>query len=168
MGYSFIHGTPVLTEIGRRYPITLQLTAMSMLIALGLGVPLGVLSARKRGTLTDFFGRLFALIGISTPNFFVGTLIVVLGALYFPKIPTMGYVSFTENPLQSVTRMFWPAFSLGIAIAAILLRYTRSSVLEVLGEDYIRTARAKGLADRTLLLVHALKNALIPVIMTPV
>lgn len=165
-GYSFIHGVPVLKEIGRRYPVTLQLTVMSILIAIGIGVPGGIFSATKRGSLYDCVGRIFSLIGISAPNFFVGTLVVILGALYFPHIQTMGYVPLTHNPIESVTRMLWPALSLGMAIGAIVFRYTRSSMLEVLGEDYVRTARAKGLSDQAVFYRHVLRNALIPVITT--
>ncbi|MDP6588731.1 MAG: ABC transporter permease [Alphaproteobacteria bacterium] len=163
-GYSFIHGGPVIDQILLRLPITLQLGVMSMMIAILMGVPLGVLSAVKRGTAIDFSSRLFSLLGISTPNFFTGTLIVVFGAIYFPSIATLGYVPFFEDPLASVSRMIWPALALGLGVGAIILRYTRSSVLEVLGEDYVRTARAKGLSETAVLFVHALKSALIPII----
>ncbi|MEO1190899.1 MAG: ABC transporter permease [Pseudomonadota bacterium] len=163
-GHSFIHGGPVIDEILRRLPITLQLATMSMAIAILIGVPLGVLSAVRRGGLPDLGARVFALMGISTPSFFTGTLIVVLGAIYFPGITTLGYVPFHEDPLASLGRMIWPALSLGLGVAAIILRYTRSSVLEVLGEDYVRTARAKGLGEERVVFVHALKSALIPVI----
>jgi peptide/nickel transport system permease protein len=163
-GHSFIHNGAVLTQILRCLPITLQMCAMSMGIAVLIGVPLGVFSAVWRGRAVDLFARLFSLLGISAPNFFIGTLIVVLGAIYFPRVPTLGYVPFLENPAANLARMFWPSLTLGIGIGAILLRYTRSSVLEVLGEDYVRTARAKGLSDLTVIFVHALKNALIPVI----
>jgi len=163
-GHSFVHGGPVIDQILRRLPITLQLAAMAMAIAILFGVPLGVLSAVRRGSGPDLGARVFALVGISTPSFFTGTLIVVLGAIYFPGITTLGYVPFLEDPLASLGRMLWPALSLGLGVAAIILRYTRSSVLEVLGEDYVRTARAKGLAERRVIFVHALKSALIPVI----
>ncbi|MEQ8654832.1 MAG: ABC transporter permease [Kiloniellales bacterium] len=163
-GHSFIHGGPVIDQILRRLPITLQLATMSMLIALLIGVPLGVLSAIRRGSTVDFLARVIALIGISAPSFFIGTLIVVLGAIYFPGISTLGYVPFLEDPLESLERMIWPALSLGVGIGAIILRYTRSSVLEVLGEDYVRTARAKGLAETRVIFIHALKSALIPII----
>jgi len=163
-GYSYIHGKPVLQEILRRYPVTLQLVAMSMIIALVIGVPGGMLAAINRGKVVDYTSRLFTLIGISAPNFFVGTLIVVLGAIYFPGIKTTGYVAITENPVQSIQRMLWPALALGLAVSAIIMRYTRSSMLDVLGEDYVRTARAKGLTGRVIFSRHVLKNALIPII----
>jgi peptide/nickel transport system permease protein len=165
-GYSFIHGGPVLEEIGRRYPVTVELTALSMIIAVLMGVPLGILSATRRGAAVDYLGRILSLVGISAPNFFVGTLIVVLGAIYFPSVKTMGYVSLQEDPVQNISRMIWPALALGLAVAAIVLRYTRSSMLEALSEDYVRTARAKGLANRVVFYRHVLRNALIPLITT--
>jgi peptide/nickel transport system permease protein len=163
-GYSFIHGGPVIEQILLRLPVSLQLGMMAMAIAIAMGIPLGVLSAVRRGTPVDLAARLFSLFGISTPSFFTGTLIVVFGAIYFPKVPTLGYVPFVDDPLASLSRMFWPALALGLGIGAIILRYTRSSVLEVLGEDYVRTARAKGLSELVVVFVHALKSALIPVI----
>ena len=163
-GFSFIHGKPVIDQILSRLPITLQLGLMSMGMAILIGIPLGVFSAIRRGKFIDIFARVFSLLGISTPSFFTGTLIVVFGAIYFPTITTIGYVPFSESPWESTARMFWPASTLGIGIGAIILRYTRSSVLEVLGEDYVRTARAKGLSEWLVVFVHALKSALIPII----
>ena len=163
-GFSFIHGKPVIDQILARLPITLQLGLMSMGMAIFIGIPLGVFSAIRRGKFIDIFARIFSLFGISTPSFFTGTLIVVFGAIYFPTITTIGYVPFSESPWESIARMFWPASTLGIGIGAIILRYTRSSVLEVLGEDNVRTARAKGLSEGLVVFVHALKSALIPII----
>ena len=163
-GFSFIHGKPVIDQILSRLPITLQLGLMSMGMAILIGIPLGVFSAIRRGKFIDIFARVFSLLGISTPSCFTGTLIVVFGAIYFPTITTIGYVPFSESPWESTARMFWPASTLGIGIGAIILRYTRSSVLEVLGEDYVRTARAKGLSEGLVVFVHALKSALIPII----
>lgn len=163
-GHSFIHGGPVIEQILRHLPVTLQLAIMSMAIAIIVGMPLGVLSAVRRGTALDLSARVFSLFGISTPNFFTGTLIVVFGAIYFPGIPTLGYVPLSEDFWGSLARMVWPALALGLGIGAIILRYTRSSVLEVLGEDYVRTARAKGLTEFIVVFVHALKSALIPII----
>ena len=163
-GFSFIHGKPVIDQILARLPITLQLGLMSMGMAILIGIPLGVFSAIRRGKFIDIFARVFSLLGISTPSFFTGTLIVVFGAIYFPTITTIGYIPFSESPWESTARMFWPASTLGIGIGAIILRYTRSSVLEVLGEDYVRTARAKGLSEGLVVFVHALKSALIPII----
>lgn len=163
-GYSFIHGGPVLDEILRCLPITFQMCAMAMVIAIGTGVPLGVLSAVTRGGPVDYAARLVALLGISAPNFFIGTLIVVLGSIWFPQVQTLGYVPFRDDPVGNLARMVWPALTLGLGVGAILLRYTRSSVLDVLGEDYVRTAEAKGLSAFAVICVHALKNAMIPII----
>jgi peptide/nickel transport system permease protein len=163
-GYSFIRRGPVIDQILHGLPITLEMAVMSMIIAILIGVPLGVVSAVKRGTAIDFVARVFSLLGISAPSFFIGTLIVVFGAIYFPNMPTLGYVPFLENPAGNLMRMFWPSLTLGVGIGAILLRYTRSSLLEVLGEDYVRTASAKGLSRFSVIFVHALKNALIPII----
>ncbi len=163
-GYSFIHGGPVIDEILRCFPITLEMCALAMAMAIAFGVPLGVLSAVKRGSLLDYGARLIALLGISAPNFFLGTLVVVFGAIWFPQMQTLGYIPFSEDPLGNLQRMFWPALTLGIGVGAILLRYARSGLLEVLGEDYVRTARAKGLSGFAVIFVHAFKNALIPVI----
>ena len=163
-GYSFIHNRSVIEQILLRLPVTLQLGVMSMGIAICIGVPLGILSAVRHGSSVDLLARMFALLGISTPSFFSGTLIVVLGAIYFPGTPTLGYVPLLEDPWESIVRMFWPSLALGLGIGAIILRYTRSSVLEVLGEDYVRTARAKGMSEGIVIFVHAFKSALIPII----
>ncbi len=163
-GYSFIHGGPVIDRIMRSLPITLEMCLLSMVMALLIGVPLGVLSAVRRGRPIDYIARVFSLLGVAAPSFFIGTLIVIFGAIHFPNMPTLGYVPFFQDPLGNLARMFWPSLTFGIGIGAIILRYTRSSVLEVLGEDYIRTARAKGLSRFKVIFVHALRNALIPVI----
>ena len=163
-GYSFIHRGSVLGEIMRCLPITLEMCAMSMGIAILIGVPLGVFSAVQRGRAIDLLARILALLGVSASSFFLGTLIVVLGAIYLPSVQTLGYVPFSQDPWGNLTRMFWPSLTFGVGIGAIILRYTRSSVLEVLNEDYVRTARAKGLSPFKVIFVHALKNALIPII----
>lgn len=165
-GYSFIHGGPVLTQILRCVPITLEMCLLSMIVAILIGAPLGILSAVWRGKRIDLLARIFSLLGIAAPNFFIGTLIVVFGAIYFPNMPTLGYVPFLDDPWANLSRMFWPALTVGVGIGAIILRYTRSSVLEVLGEDYVRTAKATGFSPATVVLVYALKNAMIPIITT--
>jgi peptide/nickel transport system permease protein len=164
LGYSFIRRSPVIDQILHGLPVTLEMSILAMLIAVLIGVPLGVLSAVKQGKTMDIAARLFSLLGICAPNFFIGTIIVVFGAIYFPNVPTLGYVPLLENPLANLSRMIWPSLTLGIGVGAILLRYTRASVLEVLDEDYVRTARAKGLPPFSVIVVHTLKNALLPVI----
>jgi peptide/nickel transport system permease protein len=165
LGFSIRHGKPVLEVILDRFPLTLQLAAMSVLIALMIGIPLGVLSAIYHNTLIDLLGRLFALLGLALPNFLVGTLVIYVLSVYFKVLPNSGnYVSFSVDPRRNLEQMIFPALTLGFALAASLMRMTRSTMLEVLREDYIRTARSKGLRERTVTYRHALRNALIPVV----
>ncbi|MDR7521548.1 MAG: ABC transporter permease [Armatimonadota bacterium] len=164
LGRSLVHGAPVAGELWRSYPVTIQLTVMSMATALALGVPLGVLCVTRWGRKIEPLVRVASLLFISAPAFFVGTVLIVLGARYFPALPTLGYVSFLEAPGRSLLHMLPAAAVLGAAISAILLRYTRASMLEVLEQDYVRTARAKGLDEFLVTYRHALANALIPVI----
>jgi len=165
LGFSIRHGKPVLEVILDRFPLTLQLAAMSVLIALAIGIPIGVLSAIYHNTLIDLIGRLFALLGLALPNFLVGTLVIYVLSVYFKVLPNSGnYVSFSVDPRRNLEQMIFPALTLGFALAASLMRMTRSTMLEVLREDYIRTARSKGLRERTVTYRHALRNALIPVV----
>ncbi len=165
LGFSIRHGKPVLEVILDRFPLTLQLALMSVIIALLIGIPIGVLSAVYHNTLIDLIGRLFALIGLALPNFLVGTLIIYILSVYFKILPNSGnYVSFGDDPRRNLEQMIFPAFTLGFALAASLMRMTRSAMLEVLREDYIRTARSKGLRERRVTYSHALRNALIPVV----
>ncbi|MCE7948903.1 MAG: ABC transporter permease [Chloroflexi bacterium CFX4] len=165
LGFSIRHGKPVLEVILDRFPLTLQLALMSVIIALLIGIPIGVLSAIYHNTLIDLIGRLFALIGLALPNFLVGTLIIYILSVYFKILPNSGnYVSFGDDPRRNLEQMIFPAFTLGFALAASLMRMTRSAMLEVLREDYIRTARSKGLRERRVTYSHALRNALIPVV----
>ena len=164
LGRSLVHGGAVGAEIVRSYPVTVQLTVMSMAIAVGLGVPLGVLSVMRRARKVEPVVRVVSLLFISAPAFFMGTVLIVLGARYLPAVSTLGYVPLGEAPLASLGHMLPPALALGAAISAILLRYTRASMLEVLSQDFVRTARAKGVVERRVVYRHALINALIPVI----
>lgn len=164
LGRSLVHGAPVAGEILRAFPVTVQLTLMSMLIAVALGVPLGVLSVMRGGRAIEPLVRTLSLLFISAPAFFIGTVLIVLGARYLPGAVALGHVPFSDAPAQSVLQMLPPALALGAAISAILLRYTRASMLEVLGAEYVRTARAKGAAETRVVYRHALANALIPVI----
>lgn len=165
LGFSIRHGAPVLDLILSRFPLTLELAILAMLIALAIGLPFGLLSAIRHNTLIDLIGRLFALVGLAVPNFLFGTLVIYVLSVYFGVLPTAGnYVSLAENPWLNLQQMFFPALTLGFAFAASVMRMTRSSMLEVLGEDYVRTARSKGLRERRIITGHALRNALIPVI----
>jgi len=165
LGLSVRSGQPVLAEIVRSFPLTLELTLLSVLIALLVGVPIGILSAVKRDTLVDLLARLFALTGMALPNFWLGTLIILVLSVVFGILPNSGdFVSFTGDPLRNLSQMIFPAITLGFAFAASVMRTTRSAMLEVLRQDYVRTARGKGLAENTVIIRHALSNALIPVI----
>ncbi len=165
LGLSVRHGAPVLDVILARFPVTLELAVMALVIALGLGIPLGVLSAVRHNSVLDLFARLFALVGLAMPNFLLGTLIIFVLSVYFRILPNSGdYVSLAEDPLKNLQQLFFPAVTLGFSFSASVMRTTRSAMLEVLGQDYIRTARSKGLRDSVINRRHALRNALIPVI----
>lgn len=165
LGYSVRHGEPVLQLILDRFPLTLQLALMSVVIALVIGIPVGILSAVYHNSLIDLLGRLFSLVGLAVPNFLLGTLIIYVLSVYFRILPNSGnYVSFDRDPLLNLQQLFFPAITLGFAFAASVMRMTRSSMLEVLGEDYVRTARSKGLSENRVITRHALRNALIPVV----
>ncbi|HEV8339170.1 MAG TPA: ABC transporter permease [bacterium] len=164
LGKSLRTGRPVGPELARRFPITMQLAALGVLIALMIGVPAGILAAVQRGRAGDYAITGFVLVGLSVPSFWLAVLLILLFALRLGWLPPTGYVSPAEGLGASVRHMLLPAVSLGLVLAAAITRIVRSSLLEVLGRHYIRTARAKGLAERRVLLRHALRNALIPVI----
>ena len=155
---------PVLDLVAEKLPVTIQLAAMAMIIALAIGIPAGVVSAVKRDTWLDYAANVFALWGLSTPNFWLGILLILLFAVQLGWLPASGYVSPFEDLKGNLAAMAMPAFVLGNAFAAVLMRHTRSAMLQVLSSDYVRTARAKGLDERVVVLKHALRNALIPVI----
>jgi peptide/nickel transport system permease protein len=165
LGYSVRHGKPVLEVILHRFPVTLELTLMSVIIALLIGTTFGIVSATFHNSLVDLFGQVFALIGLAAPNFLIGTLIIYVLSVYFDILPNSGdYVGLTDDPLKNLQQMIFPAITLGFAFSASVMRMTRSAMLEVLGQDYVRTARGKGLRERTVVVRHALRNALIPVV----
>ena len=155
---------PVMDLILEKLPVTIQLATMAMLIALAIGITAGVISAVKKDTWLDYAANVFALWGLSTPNFWLGILLILLFAVQLGWLPASGYVSPFEDLKANLAAMIMPAFVLGNAIAAVLMRHTRSAMLQVLSSDYVRTARAKGLDERVVVLKHALRNALIPVI----
>lgn len=165
LGLSVRHGQPVLQVILNRFPVTLQLALMSVTIALTIGVPIGVLSAVKHNSIIDLIGRLLALFGLAMPNFLLGTLIIYVLSVYFRILPNSGnFVSFAENPASNLSQMIFPAITLGFSFSASVMRTTRSAMLEVLSQDYVRTARSKGLYERVVIMRHSLRNALIPVV----
>lgn len=164
LGISLRTQQPVLELIGEKLPVTIQLAVMALVIAILIGIPAGVLSAYKKGTWIDWVANITALSGLSVPNFWLGIMLILLVSVKLGWLPASGYVPLTEDPLQSIRVMIMPAFVLGTAIAATLMRHTRSAMLSVLKSDYVRTARAKGLQERVVLVKHALRNALVPVV----
>jgi peptide/nickel transport system permease protein len=164
-GFSIRSGQPVASEIASRLPVTIELALAAGVVALMLGIPLGLASALRPSSGLDLFSRGFGLIGLALPNFWLGTLAILLFARYLRWMPnTGGYVDLVVDPGANLRFLVFPAFTLGVAMAAVVMRTTRSAMLDVLGADYIRTAHAKGLAVRRVVERHALKNGLIVVV----
>jgi peptide/nickel transport system permease protein len=163
-GESLRTGRPVVDILLSALPITVQLAFFAVLIAVVVAVPLGVISAVKRDTPLDFGARISGLIGLSIPNFWLATLILLATSTLFSWTPSRSYISPFEDPLGNIEQMFLPALALSVQLMAVVMRMTRTSMLEVLGQDYVRTARAKGLSERIVVYRHALQNSLIPVI----
>jgi peptide/nickel transport system permease protein len=163
-GVSLRTSRPVLPDLVSRFGVTLQLTLVSMVIALAVAIPLGVASAANRGRGSDAISRVLALLGLSIPNFWLGTMLILFVSLILHWLPPVGFVSLLDNPWLGMQTLIMPSLALGTAVAAFIMRMVRSSLLEVLRQDYIRTANAKGLGDTVVLYRHALKNAFIPVL----
>jgi peptide/nickel transport system permease protein len=165
LGISATYGKPVLAIILDRFPLTLELALLSMLIALAVGIPLGVLAATRNERPSDLVVRVLAMLGQSTPNFVLGLLIIYLLSVWFGIVPTMGtFTPLFVDPLANLGQLIFPAITLGFAFAASVTRISRSAMLDVLSDDYIRTARSKGASQRSVIWGHALPNALIPVV----
>ena len=164
LGESMRLKEPVLRLVAQKFPVTLQLALMAIVISLGLGVTAGIISAVRKNTKLDYFVNVLALTGISTPNFWLGIMMIFFFSVYLGWLPASGYVSPFEDFWQSIRTTIMPAFVLGNAFAAVLMRHTRSAMLAAMTSDYVRTARAKGLAERVVVLKHAMRNALTPVI----
>ncbi|MEO0502056.1 MAG: ABC transporter permease [Pseudomonadota bacterium] len=164
LGVSLRTNQPVTELMAEKLPVTIQLAIMSMIFALVIGIPAGILSAVKKGTATDYVANIVALSGLSIPNFWLGIMLILLVSVNWQLLPASGYVPPSEDFWQSIRTMLMPSFVLGTALAATLMRHTRSSMIGVLSADYVRTARAKGLAERVVILKHALRNALTPIV----
>jgi peptide/nickel transport system permease protein len=164
LGESIRINRPVLDLVLEKLPVTAELAGLAMCLAVLIGIPAGVLSAVKNGTAWDYAASVFALWGLSTPNFWLGILMILLFSVQLGWLPASGYVSPFEDLGQNLAAMIMPAFVLGNAIAAVMMRHTRAAMLQVMSMDYIRTARAKGLSERTVVIKHALRNALVPVV----
>ena len=163
-GYSLRTGRPILPDILSRLPLSLEITIIALVIALALGVPLGVISALRRRPFTDISIRILGLLGLSLPQFWLAALMVIAFSGFQGWIPMGNFVAFWDDPLKNLQMLFLPSLAIGIGLAAVIMRYTRNSMLEVLQSDYVRTAKAKGLSRLVVIGRHALRNAILPVI----
>lgn len=163
-GVSFRSGQTVLSMVTERLPATLSLAGAAVVVALLIALPLGVLSAIRQGSRTDTIATAISQFGISVPDFWMGILLILLFSLTLGWLPASGYVGITEDPLGWATRLILPGVTVGVVSGAVLTRFVRSSVLESLGEDFVRTAQSKGLSERRIIREHVLPNALVPVI----
>ena len=164
LGISLRSNQPVSELLLQKLPVTIQLAIMAMIFAIAIGVPMGIVSAVKKGTVLDYAANLIALSGLSIPNFWLGIMLILLVSVKWGLLPASGYVPPGEDLWLSIKTMLMPAFVLGTALAATLMRHTRSAMLGVLKSDYVRTARTKGLKERRVILKHAFRNALVPIV----
>lgn len=164
LGTSLRHQRPVSLLMAERLPVTLSLTVLALSLALLVAIPLGILGATHQRTVLDYACLLFAQLGLVLPSFWIGILLILLLALTWRWLPSGGYVSWSDDPLKALRHLIMPVLALSLPLAGMLTRLVRSSMLEELGRDYIRTARAKGLSERLVLYRHALRNALIPTV----
>jgi peptide/nickel transport system permease protein len=164
LGRSLITRRPVTQELLKRINLTSHLAVMSIIVAMLIALPIGVLSAVKQDTASDYIARFLAVLGLSLPDFWLATVIITFLAIWVQWIPPIGFAPLWEDPARCLGQLLIPAFIIGARLAAVSMRMTRSSLLEVLRQDYIRTARAKGVRERAVIVRHALKNAFIPVI----
>ena len=163
-GISMWTGQPITHEIAIRLELSIELAVMATFIAVLLSIPLGVIAAVKQDTWMDYVVRIFSIAGLAIPSFWLGIVIILAFVIYFRWLPPLTFTSLWVDPKANLTQLIWPALAVGYRYSAVATRMTRSAILEVLREDYIRTARAKGVWERTVLIRHALKNALLPVI----
>ena len=163
-GNSFFYDQPVFDDIKKRFPITFELSLLALAMCMVVAVPLGVISAIKQDSLTDYAGRIITIAGMAIPNFWIGILLVYMLANMFDWLPPIGYKDFWDDPSTNLQQLAFPAFALALTHMAFIARVTRSAALEVSREDYIRTARSKGLSEKAVIFKHLLKNALLPVV----
>jgi peptide/nickel transport system permease protein len=164
MGISYWSKKPVAAEIAARLPVTVELSVLAMLVATAIAIPAGVVAALRADKPADYLARLLATLGLAAPNFWVGTILVVFLGVWLHYSPPLGFVSPLQNPWANLQQMYLPALTLGAGFAASSMRMTRSQMLEVLRQEYVLSARARGLSQRTVIWRHALKNALLPVV----
>lgn len=163
-GNSIISGRPVSQIIKTAFPVTLELSVLTLIVSTLVGVPLGVYSAVRQDKPDDYVARLFSVIGLSVPHFYLGTMVVVFPAIWWGWVPPLFFTHFEDDPIGNLTFMLVPVLVLATGPAARFARITRSAVLDALREDYVRTARAKGIAEMTVIQRHVLRNALLPVV----
>jgi len=164
LGESFVSGAKVSDELLSRIPVNIEMISVAMFFVIIIGIPIGILSAYKQFSLFDHIVRFFTTLGYSVPNFWAATIMVLIGSLYFRWLPVLEYVPFSENPLANIKCMLIPGFVLGLSTIAYVVRMARSTALDTLRQDYVRTARAKGATEKVVLFIHVLKNSLIPVV----
>jgi peptide/nickel transport system permease protein len=164
LGLSLWQSNPVMEEVIHRLPVTFELGLMALVVALIVGIPIGVYSAVVQDTAGDYIARSFAIIALALPGFWVGTLVMVFPSIWWGWSPDVKYTPFSQDPIRHLSQLIIPSLILGKAFSAVTMRLTRAMMLEVMRQDYIRTALAKGLAPRTTIIRHALRNALIPVV----
>jgi peptide/nickel transport system permease protein len=164
LGNSLWQTTPVTEQLAARLPVTFELGLLAVLIGLSIALPIGVYSAIRQDTAGDYIARSFSILMLAIPSFWLGTMVLVIPSIFWGWSPEVSYIPFFENPVGNVKQMLLPAVVLGTALSAITMRMTRTMMLEVLRQDYIRTAMAKGLPERLVVVRHALRNALIPVV----
>lgn len=163
-GHSFFTNQAVSSSIMERLPVTFELMIMSFIYCLLIAIPLGAVASLKKNSLLDYLATIFGLLGVSIPNFWLATILILVFSLHMGWFPSGGFVSFFADPIANLRYMFLPSIALGASVGAVVMRMTRSSMLEILKQDYIEMARAKGVSQKILIISHALKNALIPVI----
>ena len=164
LGTSLTTGFPIKEDLQRRLPITFELAFMAAILSICIGIPIGIISAIRQDTLIDYVVRIFSMIGLAMPTFWVGVVMVLVMALYFDWSPPLGYAAPWKNPSTNLQQMIWPAIALSYSSNGLLARMTRAQLLEVMRQDYIRTAWAKGLRERSVTIGHALKNAALPIL----
>lgn len=162
-GVSLWTGRPVIHEVAIRFELTIQLAIMALVLSVILGIPLGTIAALRQDSWVDYSLRVFSIAGLATPSFWLGVVIILVLLIFFGWLPPMEFTPLWKNPAANMSQLIWPAMAVGYRYSAMITRMTRSTVLEVLREDYIRTARAKGLYERLVLIRHALRNAMLPV-----
>ncbi|TAI66298.1 ABC transporter permease [Bradyrhizobium sp. Leo170] len=163
-GRSLWQSTPVLELVLQRLPVTFELGVIALAVGLVIALPIGVYSAVRQDTVGDFVARSFSILLLAVPSFWMGTMVMVFPSIWWGWSPEVNYVKFADDPIQNLKQIIVPAMVLGASLSAVTMRMTRTMMLEVLRQDYIRTARAKGLNQRLVIMRHALRNALIPVI----